>query len=216
MTQKIVRPDARDDEDFNRRLVGNAYGVTWHTMECKIGKLAKRAIRTVYTDPEVRNEALERRNGFKSYRRDYIAKCCLGRATKESEPSPRFTERQARSLFANARTAGLAAGNAFNPTPMVVGTPTTFLGNDIDPTKRTYYVPDGVCGFAWVLIHPANSSIAIHAKKQGIGRKAYGGGLSIWIHDHDQSMQRKRAHADAFAQVLRDAGIQAYAQSRMD
>jgi hypothetical protein len=29
-------------------------------------------------------------------------------------------------------------------------------------------------------------------------------------------MQRKRAHADAFAQVLRDAGIQAYAQSRMD
>ena len=211
-TQKMVRPDS----DFNRRLVGNMHGVTWHTLECKTGKLAKRAIRTVYTDPEVRNEALERKNGFRSYRRDYMAKCCLGKTTQESKPSPRFTEREARSLFANARRAGLAAGNAFDPTPMVVGTPTTFLGNDIDPTKRTYYVPDGVCGFAWVLINPANSSIAIHAKKQGIGRKAYGGGLSIWIHDHNQSMQRKKAHADAFAQVLRDAGIEAYAQSRMD
>jgi hypothetical protein len=212
MTQKIVRPDS----DFNRRLVGNMYGVTWHTLECKTGKLAKRSFRTVHVDPAIRRKALDEKNGYASYQKDRLAKCCLGKTTQESKPSPKFTTTQAHRLFANARSAGFAAGNAFSPTPMLVGSSTTFLGTDIDPTKRTYIVPDGVCGFAWVLINPANSSIAIHAKKQGIGSKAYGGGLSIWIHDHNQSMERKMAHADAFAGVLRDAGIEAYAQSRMD
>ena len=30
---------------------------------------------------------------------------------------------------------------------MVVGTPTTPLGDDIDYSKDTYYVADGMCGF---------------------------------------------------------------------
>ena len=33
------------------------------------------------------------------------------------------------------------------PNPMVVGTPTTPLGDDIDYSKDTYYVADGMCGF---------------------------------------------------------------------
>ena len=37
---------------------------------------------------------------------------------------------------------------------MVVGTPTTPLGDDIDYTKETYYVADGMCGFAWINIKP--------------------------------------------------------------
>ena len=35
---------------------------------------------------------------------------------------------------------------------MVVGTPTTPLGNDIDYSKETYYVADGLCGFGLGLI----------------------------------------------------------------
>ena len=42
--------------------------------------------------------------------------------------------------------------NACTPTPMVVGEPTTPLGNDIDYTKETWLVNDGVCGFAWINI----------------------------------------------------------------
>ena len=38
------------------------------------------------------------------------------------------------------------------PTFMVVGTPTTPLGDDIDYSKDTYYVADGMCGFAWINI----------------------------------------------------------------
>ena len=45
-------------------------------------------------------------------------------------------------------------GHGCTPTPMVVGTPTTPLGDDIDYTKDTYYVADGMCGFAWINIKP--------------------------------------------------------------
>ena len=59
------------------------------------------------------------------------------------------------TVYAEAHSAGMAAGNGCTPTPMVVGTPTTPLGNDIDYDKETYYVADGMCGFAWINIKPA-------------------------------------------------------------
>ena len=43
---------------------------------------------------------------------------------------------------------------ACTPTPMMVGEPTTPLGNDIDYSKDTWLVNDGVCGFAWINIKP--------------------------------------------------------------
>ena len=47
-------------------------------------------------------------------------------------------------IYSEAHSAGMAAGHGCTPTPMVVGTPTTPLGNDIDYSKDTYYVAD-VC-----------------------------------------------------------------------
>ena len=35
-------------------------------------------------------------------------------------------------IYAEAHSAGMAAGHGCTPTPMVVGTPTTPLGDDID------------------------------------------------------------------------------------
>jgi hypothetical protein len=128
----------------------------------------------------------------------------------------KFTTQQAKKLFNTAYKAGVKAGNEATPTPMVVGTPTTALGSDLDYTKKTYDVPEGPCGFAWINIRPGNSSIARQAVKLGIGSKAYGGGIDIWVHDHGQSLERKSAHAKAYTAVLRASGVTAYSQSRMD
>ena len=210
MTTTTRKPDS----DFRYRIVSGYDGhrLTWHSLECNTGRKAKYAKRTPFT-PEERRARMEERRGYRVYYSDHMARCCLAKPTTSS---PTFTPTQARALLREARTAGLAAGDAATPTPMVVGTPTTPLGDDIDPDKQTYYVPDGVCGFAWVVIRPGNSSIARAAKKLGIGDSAYGGGMAVWIHDHGQSMERKQRHAAAYADVLRAKGINATSQSRMD
>jgi hypothetical protein len=212
--------DIRPDSDFQYRILSSVGGrrLTWHTLDCRTGKNAKYSRRTIHT-PESRREKAEAA-GRVGYPTDHMAKCCLGKgavkAGSETEKSPSFSPGVARKIFANALAAGRAAGEAAEPTPMVVGTPTTFLGNDIDYTKRTYYVPDGVCGFAWVVIRPGNSSLARQAVKLDIGSRAYGGGISIWVDEHGHSLDRKQRHAHAYADVLRAYGVNAYAQSRLD
>lgn len=121
-------------------------------------------------------------------------------------------------LFARARKAGIDAGNANTPTPMIVGSPSTPLGTDIDTTKPMYYVSGGVCGFAWVSVKArVNSAIGKWLIASGNGQKSeYHRAILISVHDHDQSMSRKEAHARAIAKVLRDAGWEAYAESRID
>ncbi len=84
------------------------------------------------------------------------------------------------------------------------------------PGGKSWYVADGVCGFAWIKIRPANSSFALWAKKAGIAKPAYGGGLQIWVSGYGQSMQKKEAYAAAYAKVLSEAGIKAHSESRMD
>lgn len=124
---------------------------------------------------------------------------------------------QFEALYIKAREAGLEAGNGSKPTPMIVGSPSTVFGDDIDPTKPTYFVEDGVCGFAWVNVKPGNSAFAKYLVKSGRAHSdSYYGGITIWVSDYNQSMQRKEAYAHAFAKVLSDAGIRAYASSRMD
>lgn len=119
--------------------------------------------------------------------------------------------------FSEAHEAGMAAGNASVPTPMVVGSPSTPFGNDIDPKKPTYFVADGVCGFAWVNVKPGTSSFAKWMVKSDKARKdAYYGGVTVWVGYFGQSMTRKEAYASAFANVLRKYGVTAYANSRMD
>ena len=120
-------------------------------------------------------------------------------------------------IYTEAHSAGIAAGNGCTPTPMVVGSPTTPLGNDIDYSKDTYYVSDGVCGFAWVNIKPARGAFVKYLKENNIGRKdSYYGGYTVWVSEFGQSMARKENYARAFTQVLDANGITAYNMSRMD
>ena len=121
------------------------------------------------------------------------------------------------TVYADAHAKGIAAGNGCNPTPMVVGTPTTPLGNDIDYSKDTHYVSDGVCGFAWINIKPARGKFVTYLKKNNIGyRDSYRGGYSIPCYEGNQSMELKEAYTAAFADVLYENGLNVYTSSRMD
>lgn len=112
-----------------------------------------------------------------------------------------------KTLYEKAYSAGCAAALAAKPATMVV----TSAGGE------RWVEPEGMCGFAWVKIRPGNSPFARWLKKTGKVRgAAYNGGVDIWISDYNQSYERKRAHADAMAEVLRDAGITAFADSRLD
>ena len=121
------------------------------------------------------------------------------------------------TVYAEAHSAGMAAGHGCTPTPMVVGTPTTPLGNDIDYEKETYYVADGMCGFAWINIKPARGKFVKYLKDNDIGRKdSYYGGYTIWVSGFGQSLARKESYARAFANHLNKNGITAYSMSRID
>lgn len=105
-----------------------------------------------------------------------------------------------------AYAAGIEAGKNARPIPMYV----------IDQGIPIDRIDDGACGFAWVTVTPATSSFAIWAKKQGIMRRAYGGGVMYWVSSFGQSVDRKSAFAGAFAKVLRENGINAFAGDRLD
>ena len=121
------------------------------------------------------------------------------------------------TIYAEAHAAGMTAGDGCTPTPMVVGQPTTPLGDDIDYEKDTYYVEDGVCGFAWINIKPARGAFVKYLKENHIGRKdSYYGGYTIWVSGFGQSLTRKENYARAFTEVLRKNGLTAYNMSRMD
>lgn len=111
-----------------------------------------------------------------------------------------------KALIDGAIKEGEAAAAACVPTPMGVTDGST-----------TWVVEGGPCGFAWINVKPAYSAVAKELVKRGLARKdSYYGGVTVWVGDYGQSMARKSAYARAFADVLKAAGVRAYAASRMD
>ena len=109
-----------------------------------------------------------------------------------------------RLAFQMAHVKGMEAAKACTPTPMIVGT-AIGLSDKIDPNKKTYYVPQGVCGFAWVNIRPATSALAKFAKKElGWSYNSYDKAMQKWVSDFGQSMELKEAYAHAYAAELQD------------
>jgi hypothetical protein len=122
---------------------------------------------------------------------------------------------QIESLYIQAHDAGNNAVTQTTVTPMIVSQHANPL-DDGSETIKQWYVEDGVCGFASVIIKPANSKFAKFLIANQLGRKAYGGGVCMSIKDFNQSLTKKEAYAYAFAKVLNDNGITAYVDSRMD
>ena len=119
-------------------------------------------------------------------------------------------------LLERAHLMGMDAGRSVGVSPMVVGSPSTPFGSDIDYSKPTYFVEGGVCGFAGVVIKPARGKFVSYLKSIGIGNKHYYGGYYVSVREFGQSMSRKEAYADAFAKVLTEEGTRCYVDSRMD
>lgn len=110
------------------------------------------------------------------------------------------------ALARSAYDAGIKAGRECRPIAMIV----------CDSTGRPVEcVDDGACGFAWINF-AGNTAWGRWAKKAGIARPDYPTGLCVWVSEFGQSVDRKAAFAGAYAQVLRDAGIDCYAGSRLD
>lgn len=113
-------------------------------------------------------------------------------------------------IWAEAWSAGVMAGLACRPTPMIVGQQVNKFLHIVD------VVDDGMCGFGWVKIRPANGKMARWLKAQKIGHKAYNGGWDVSVHEFGQSWERKSAAAQAAAMVLRKRGIDATSHNRID
>lgn len=119
------------------------------------------------------------------------------------------------TLYYAALAAGREAGAKAAVVPMVVQD--ADLNGAPVAGGKAYYVESGVCGFASVRVTPGNCRFANWLKKRGFGRlDSYAGGVRINVSEYNQSLTRKEAHAQAMADVLRAAGINAYADSRMD
>lgn len=121
------------------------------------------------------------------------------------------------AIYQEANQAGIDAVSKLEVIPMIVSEADPISGR---PTHggKSWFVADGVCGFAWVSIRPGNCPFANWLKKSGKARTdSYSGGVQIWISDYNQSMQKKETYAAAFAAVIREKlGIHCYSGSRMD
>mgnify|MGYP001174502366 FL=1 len=119
-------------------------------------------------------------------------------------------------LLERAHLMGMDAGRDSTPTPMIVGSPSTPFGSDIDYSKKTYFVEGGACGFAGVVIKPARGKFVSYLKGLGMGHKHYYGGYYVPVREFGQSLERKEAYARAYAKVLSEEGMSCYVDSRMD
>jgi len=124
-------------------------------------------------------------------------------AAEKAERVNRYAKYQ--ETIDKAYKAGIEAGKNARPIPMYV----------IDQGIPIDRIDDGACGFAWIAF-PGNTSFGKWAKKQGLARSHYPSGLCIWVSEFGQSVDRKDAFAGAYAKVLKDNGIDAYAGSRLD
>jgi hypothetical protein len=110
-----------------------------------------------------------------------------------------------KELYEMACKAGREAGERIKPRPMIVGDGTT-----------SYFVPEGLCGFAWIHIVSAKEAFVKWLKEHDIGYKNYRKGWDVWVSDFGQSHARKVEFASAFAKVLNDHGIECYPEERLD
>ena len=112
-------------------------------------------------------------------------------------------------LLKQAEAAGLKAG-------LEVSTNPVFYKDT--KTGQVFDSAEGACGFAWVTISPARGKFVNYLKKLGKGHKSYYGGWDYWVSSSElgQSIERKEAYATAFANVLKEWGINAMMMSRLD
>ena len=109
-----------------------------------------------------------------------------------------------KAIYELAHRAGMDAVKALQVNPMYV-----------TDGRTTWKVDDGLCGFASIHFM-GNTSFGKWAKANNIAQKHWKKGLYIWVGDFNQSYERKSAYASAFARYLKENGIDAWSESRLD
>jgi len=106
-----------------------------------------------------------------------------------------------RQEWAKAWEAGMVAGAtaaaACVPEPIQVVNAFTKAVEAISYSK----------GFAWLRVYPGNCAFARWLVSEHQADPAHRGGVQVMIRGYDQSIERKTAHANAMAQVLRTANV---------
>ena len=126
-----------------------------------------------------------------------------------------MTDSDHRALYRRAIAAGDKAAAEVTPTPMTLVERANPL-DDASPVVASYTVADGPCGYTSVTIRPATSGFVRWLRRQGIGSKGYYGGWTFSVLGRSQSAARRDAAGEAVAAVLRDAGLNAHASTRLD
>lgn len=112
------------------------------------------------------------------------------------------------------------------PTPMIVGSPSTPLGSDVDPNQKTWFVEGGICGFATVVLESGRSGFAQWLLKEDLGNKWWSSGRTkgvgiytferLGFADAGQSFERKRFITLKMASYLREQGYECWVDARVD
>lgn len=110
-------------------------------------------------------------------------------------------------IWFDADCAGDKAAMDCLPNPMYVH----------DGNGNEWFVSDGLCGFATIHIKSARSKFVSYLKKDNMGYKnPIGSGYRLPVNEYGQSYERSKAYAEAFVTVLRNHGVECYAESRLD
>lgn len=112
------------------------------------------------------------------------------------------------------------------PAPIIVGTPTTPLGSDIDYSKQVWLHSEGVCGFATVVLESGRSGFAQWLLANNYGSKwwSFGRHKGVGVATYPrygfanigQSYERNKFVASKIAEYLRAQGIACWVDSRVD
>ena len=141
-------------------------------------------------------------------------------------------------LWDKANLAGKQAVATLNVRPLIVKEASNIFRNSFDQNDRlpsadkpvvvnqdgttSWYVEEGDCGYAWIQIRPSSETglrdcdFVKWLRAKDIG--SYWGNFKAWtisVDDYNQSMQKKKAFADAVVEILKGAGIEASSVSGM-
>lgn len=100
-----------------------------------------------------------------------------------------------------AHSAGMRAAETTVPAPMVL--------------KEFGTIWEGPCGFGWVLLRDGRKSFSKWIVQARHGHCSHPG-VRIYSKANTQSIEKNRAYADAYAEVLRSNGIECSVGSRLD
>ncbi len=165
------------------------------------------------TKQDYRNKGLTKQSAS-----DLIAKLKGEKGQTGQRGNKQSEDEKFAAIHSEAIAAGNAAFHAAKPVPMVVGTPVSMFGNEIDRTKPVYVVDGGVCGFAYAIVRDARRPFCKWLIKTENGRySSYEKGVCVSERSGSQSLERKIEWVSAYISVLSKHGIdKVYPYSRMD